>query len=108
MIEFTFVASGKEPVGCQSASGLTIGDQIRHLTGGLTLAYGDQVRTNYIDLDQPEQRNHPLAQETIANGYKLPVLFVGNEPKYQGVIPIMAVKSLLDSLGIIPIRYSES
>ncbi|HEX2952726.1 MAG TPA: hypothetical protein VHR47_01935 [Bacillota bacterium] len=107
MIELTFVGSGKEPVRCKADSGLTIGDQIRQLIGGLTLAYGEQVYTQFINLDEEEQKDHPLAKEALEEGYQLPVLFLGNEPKYQGVIPIMAIKSLLDSLNIIPITYSK-
>lgn len=106
MVELTFVAIGKDKVGCKAESGLTIGDQMRHLMGGLTLAYGDQIQMEFIDLDRDENREHPLAVETSRKGYQLPVLFIGNEPKYQGVIPIMAIKSLLDSLGVFPISYS--
>jgi hypothetical protein len=103
-VELVFVGHGSQKVGCGGSCGpvQTLGDQIRQVLGGVSLAYGDQLQGNFIDLDEPKTIEHPLAKQCHVNNYNLPVLFIDGQPRFQGVIPLTALKAIFDESGLQP------
>lgn len=107
-MRLSFVAHGEQAMGCQcGGEKQPLGQQIRQVLGGLDLAYGEQFHKEFIDLDNPDQLEHPLAIRSRNENLSFPVLFIDEEPKFTGVIPLAALKSLLDEMGYIPIVYTN-
>lgn len=104
-MRLSFVAHGSQAIGCQCGGGQPLGEQIRQVLGGMTLAYGAQIQSEFIDLDDPSQSQHPLALRCHKDALTLPALFIEHEPRFTGVIPLTALKSLLDEMGLVPTEY---
>lgn len=93
--------------GCQCGDQQPLGAQIRQVLGGLALAYGDQIQSEFIDLDEEHGIIHPLAARCIRENRSLPSLFIDDELRFEGVIPLTALKSLLDDAGLKPMIYHK-
>jgi len=74
--------------------------QIRYLTQGLILAYGEQLTVEFLDLQR--DRDHPLVRQALAVGRKFPLLLWNGEVKFEGGIPLLALKALFDRAGLVP------
>lgn len=108
MVVLIFVARGNQRVDCAGENGMTIGDQIRQLIGGLILAYGDQIHVEFMNLDGDAALDDELIEECVKRNYSLPALFIDRQLKFEGGIPIMALKSVLDDLDLRPLEFGES
>lgn len=104
-MRLSFIGHGTQAMGCQCSGQLPLGEQIRQVLGGLALAYGEQITGEFIDLDKPDEASNPLATRCLAEKRELPALFLDGELRFEGVIPLTALKSLLDEIGLKPIEY---
>ena len=96
--EIVIIADGATPVCCPEAPDLKT--QIRYLAQGLMLAYGEQLTVEFIDWRRTP--DHPLVRHFQAEGRKLPLLLFNGEVKFEGGIPLLALKTLLERTGIFP------
>jgi len=92
------IADGATPVCCPEAPDLKT--QIRYLAQGLMLAYGEQLTVEFVDLGG--RPDHPLVRRARAEGRKFPLLLLNGEVKFEGGIPLLALKNLLERNGILP------
>lgn len=96
--EIVIIADGATPACCREAPDLKT--QIRYLAQGLMLAYGEQLKVEFLD---PGGRpDHPLVRRARAEGRQFPLLFFNGEVKFEGGIPLLALKTLLERNGIFP------
>lgn len=96
--EIVIIADGEANACCTEAPDLQT--QIKYLGQGLLLAYGDQIRVEYLDINQ--EQNHPLVRQMLAEGRSLPLLLFNHEVKFEGGIPLLALKTLLERAGLVP------
>ncbi|NLW56111.1 MAG: hypothetical protein GX050_05775 [Firmicutes bacterium] len=98
-LEIIIIANGDEK-SC-GAEPLKLKTQINYLRQGMRLAYGEQLVVEFIDLNQTPV--HPLAQKLVDEGRLFPLLLLNGEVKFEGGIPLLALKALLDQAGLVPI-----
>ena len=97
-IEITIIADGEAKACCTQAPDLKT--QIRYLAQGLILAYGEQLTVEFLDLHR--DRSHPQVRQALAAGRKFPLLLYNREVKFEGGIPLLALKTLFDRAGVVP------
>ncbi|NLC53266.1 MAG: hypothetical protein GX770_04810 [Firmicutes bacterium] len=97
-IEIIIIADGEATACCDQAPDLET--QIRYLAQGLTLAYGEQLTVEFLDLNRDQ--DHPRVQQALAAGRKFPLLLYNREVKFEGGIPLLALKTLFDRAGLVP------
>ncbi|HHT49052.1 MAG TPA: hypothetical protein GXZ98_07145 [Firmicutes bacterium] len=102
--EIIIIADGEATACCTEAPDLHT--QIRYLAQGLSLAYGDQLTVEFLDLRQAP--DHPLVRQVQAEGRRLPLLIFNREVKFEGGIPLLALKTMLERAGIFPRNGGES
>ncbi|NLW59395.1 MAG: hypothetical protein GX073_03515 [Firmicutes bacterium] len=103
-LEIIIIADGEAKACCTEASDLQT--QIRYLAQGLLLAYGEQLTVEFLDLHRDQ--DHPLVREALAAGRKFPLLLYNGEVKFEGGIPLLALKTLLDRAGLVPRTVGEA
>ncbi len=97
-VELIIIADGEEK-SC-GAEPLPLKTQINYLRQGMLLAYGGQLAVEFIDLHQTP--GHPLVQKLMKEGRCFPLLLFNGEVKFEGGIPLLALKALLDQAGLVP------
>jgi len=103
-VELTFIGAGSKVLGCEG--NVTLSRQVQWLIQGLELAYGKQVKAKFLDLEKDEE--NPLVRRVKKEKCRLPLLLVNGEVKYEGGIPLAALKSCLEGMGIEPRNPMES
>mgnify|MGYP001085236659 FL=1 len=98
------IADGETKACCSEAADLKT--QIKCLAQGLSLAYGEQLTVEFFDLRRTP--DHPLVRRVQAEGKKLPLLLFNGEVKFEGGIPLLALKNLLERRGIFPRTLAEA
>ena len=96
--EIVIIADGDAPACCTEA--LDLKTQIKYLAQGLSLAYGPQLTVEFLDLCRTP--DHPLVRRARAEGRKFSLLLFNGEVKFEGGIPLLALKTLLERTGIFP------
>lgn len=102
-VEIVIIGHGKVAPEC--AKGVTFADQTRWLMQAMTLAYGDRVSVRFIDIE--EKKEDPLVRRVKEEGRGLPLLLVNGKIKFEGGIPLLALKALLDQIGVKPLEIKE-
>lgn len=97
-IEIVIIADGDAKTCCTDAPDLKT--QIRYLAQGLVLAYGEQLTVEFLDFQR--EQDHPQVRQALAEGRKFPLLLYNGEVKFEGGIPLMALKTLFDRAGLVP------
>jgi hypothetical protein len=97
-VEIVIIADGETGSCC--AEGLDLKTQIRYLAQGLVLTYGEQIVVEFLDLHHDQE--HPLVQQALAGGRKFPLLLLNGEVQFEGGIPLLALKTLLERVGLVP------
>lgn len=98
-VEIIIIADGEQKSCCAEQQKLKA--QIDYLIQGMRLSYGDQIVVDFIDLHQTPA--NPLVEKVEKEGRKFPLLLFNGEVKYEGGIPLLALKALLDHAGLTPI-----
>ena len=97
-VEIVIIADGEATSCCAETPDLKT--QIRHLAQGLILAYGEQLAVEFLDLRL--DKDHLLVRTALATGRQFPLLLFNREVKFEGGIPLLALKNLFDRAGLIP------
>ncbi len=97
-IEIVIIADGAAKSCSTEAPDLKT--EIRYLAQGLILAYGEQLAVEFLDVHRDQE--HPLVRRAVAAGRKFPLLLYNQEVKFEGGIPLMALKTLFDRAGLVP------
>ena len=97
--EIIIIGDGEAKTCCGEEQKLV--DQIRHLKQGIILAYGDKISVEFLDLKKDQ--TNPLVEKAIKEGKSFPLLLLDGELKFEGGIPLLALKVLLDHLEEGPI-----
>ncbi|HBG15335.1 MAG TPA: hypothetical protein DDW93_01015 [Firmicutes bacterium] len=66
----------------------------------MILAYGEKISIQFLDLQQ--ERSNPVVKKAVKEGRDFPLLLFNGEVKFEGGIPLLALKALLDRVGIEP------
>ena len=98
-LKIIIIADGEDKACCTQAPDLKT--QIRYLAQGLVLAYGEQLMVEFLDLNR--NQDHPLVRQAQAAGRKFPLLLYNGEVKFEGGIPLLALKTLFDRAGLVPL-----
>ena len=96
--EIVIIADGDAKACCPEAPDLKT--QIKYLAQALSLAYGDQLTVEFFD--RRRTPDHPLVRQAQAEGRTFPLLLLNGEVKFEGGIPLLALKTLLERAGIYP------
>lgn len=102
--EIIIIADGEAKASC--TQDLDLKTQIRYLAQGLLLAYGEQLAVEFLDLQRDQ--DHPLVRQALAAGRKFPLLLINGEVKFEGGIPLLALKTLFDRAGLVPRTVGEA
>lgn len=94
--DIIIIGDGEQKSCCAEQQNLS--EQIHCLTQGMILAYGEKITIKYLDLQQ--EKTNPLVEKAVKEGREFPLLFFNGEVKFEGGIPLLALKALLDRSGI--------
>ncbi|HEY8344692.1 MAG TPA: hypothetical protein VIL66_05795 [Bacillota bacterium] len=103
-IDLTLIGDGTKVLGC---AGVPLRRQAAWLGQGLALAYGEQVTTVFLDIN--EDKEHPLVQWARAESedWEYPLLLINGEVRYKAGLPLAALKALLEGMGVEPLPPGE-
>ncbi|HHU51186.1 MAG TPA: hypothetical protein GXZ36_05155 [Firmicutes bacterium] len=103
-IDLTLIGDGAKVLGC---TGVSLKKQAAWLGQGLALAYGEQVTTVFLDIN--EDKENPLVKRACAKceDWEYPLVLINGEVRYKAGLPLAALKALLEGMGVKPLPPGE-